>query len=91
MMLHPQVTYLPKSRQCDGWMRKYPWKRGMCKNPAKWKFRARRHRYPDSKSGVYCWRHLWTQWYTNVEYDKFKAWWLENLPKDAPEGAKDGP
>lgn len=77
---YPQVTYLEESHTCEGWMSRRP---RSCRNPARWRFRARRNqgRHRESRTGTYCWAHLWTQLYTNVEGPRFEKWWNERTAK----------
>lgn len=52
-----------------------------CKLNGHYKFRARRVKYPESKSGTYCMQHLYTQLWTNTEQPRFTAYyenWKEN-------------
>lgn len=75
MKTHPQVTYLTKtkSKPCQGYNYN---KRRPCTKTGYWKFRARRLKHQDAKSGIYCWSHLFAYAvYTNGEYSSFTRWW----------------
>lgn len=53
-----------------------------CKNAAHWRYCAKRN--SDGKSGIYCQSHLWSQIYTNVEYDRFMKW-RETYTEETPD------
>jgi hypothetical protein len=67
----PWVTYLDKTRDCDGYRWAHMPLKALrdpevmagyrCKNRARWQFRASRAACPmiPAEDGVFCWAHLW--------------------------------